>query len=246
MKRGLHLSGTYDQLGFNGNCCPRIAQIVEAYSGEGGKPLWAGVHHYESRTSAMDCIDPNLRAAVAKQKNPRGTGRFIHRGDWCLEGKVARPQMPETVLTEKEHSPPSAGAAKNGGFEAWRQRRNDCEPGQWRDDDRWPNRVPESGYGVVLDSIFPLLLVHELGPRPQERRQVRAWLRDKSHEEDVNALSRVCSGSRAPFAADSVPTLRRDLVTARVRELVDRSLPTFAIPGQRVAFLKLLRAPWRV
>ena len=28
---------------------------------------------------------------------------------------------------------------------------------------------------------------------------------------------------------------------ARVRELVDRSLPTFAIPGQRVAFLKLLR-----
>ena len=30
-------------------------------------------------------------------------------------------------------------------------------------------------------------------------------------------------------------------MTARVRELVDRSLPTFAIPGQRVAFLKLLR-----
>ena len=28
---------------------------------------------------------------------------------------------------------------------------------------------------------------------------------------------------------------------ARVRELVDRSLPTFAIPRQRVAFLKLLR-----
>ena len=34
---------------------------------------------------------------------------------------------------------------------------------------------------------------------------------------------------------------RDNLVTARVRELVDRSLPTFAIPGQRVAFLKLLR-----
>ena len=38
-----------------------------------------------------------------------------------------------------------------------------------------------------------------------------------------------CSGSRAPFAADSVPAPRQDLVTA-----------TFAIPGQRVAFLKLL------
>ena len=81
----------------------------------------------------------------------------------------------------------------------------------------------------MLDTIFPLPLAHES---------------DKRREEDVNALisslnSR--SGSRAPFAADSVPTLRQDLVTARIRELVDRSLPTFAIPGQRVAFLKLLR-----
>ena len=63
----LHLSGTYDQL--NSPCLAsmetvarRIAQIVEAYSGEGGKPRWAGVHHNEGRTSAMDCIDPNLRA----------------------------------------------------------------------------------------------------------------------------------------------------------------------------------------
>ena len=68
----LHLSGTFDQL--NSPCLAsmeivvrRIAQIIEAYSGEGGKPRWAGVHHYEGRTSAMDCIDPNLRAAVAKK-----------------------------------------------------------------------------------------------------------------------------------------------------------------------------------
>ena len=96
----------------------------------------------------------------------------------------------------------------------------------------------------MLDTIFPLPLIHELGPRPQERRQLRAWLRDKRREEDVNALISSlnwCSGSRAPFASDSVPTPRQDLVTARVRELVDRSLPTFAIPGQRVAFMKLLR-----
>ena len=30
-------------------------------------------------------------------------------------------------------------------------------------------------YGVVLDTLFPLPLVCELGPRPQERWQVRAW-----------------------------------------------------------------------
>ena len=68
----LHMSGTYDQL--SSPCLAsteivarRIAQIVEAYSGERGKPRWATVHHYEGRTSAMDCIDPNLRAAVAKK-----------------------------------------------------------------------------------------------------------------------------------------------------------------------------------
>ena len=55
----LHLSGTHDQL--NSTClasmetvAPRIAEIVEAYSGEGGEPRWAGVHHCEERTSAMD------------------------------------------------------------------------------------------------------------------------------------------------------------------------------------------------
>ena len=45
-----------------------------------------------------------------------------------------------------------------------------------------------NGYGIVLDSLFPLPSVHELGPRPQRRKQVRAWLSDKRHEEDVNAL----------------------------------------------------------
>ena len=32
------------------------------------------------------------------------------------------------------------GATQNSRLEAWRQRRNDCEPGQ---DDQWPNHVPE-------------------------------------------------------------------------------------------------------
>ena len=83
----------------------------------------------------------------------------------------------------------------------------------------------KDGCGVMLDTIFPLPLVHELGPRPHGRRQVRAWLRDKRREEDVNALISSlnwCSGSRAPFAADSSTTPRQELVIARVRELVDR------------------------
>ena len=41
----------------------------------------------------------------------------------------------------------------------------------------------KDGYGVMLDTIFPSLLVHELGPRPHGRRQVRAWLLDKRREE---------------------------------------------------------------
>ena len=92
-----HLSGTYDQL--NSLCLAsmetvarRIAQIVEAYSGDGGKPRWARVRHYEGRTSAMDCIDPTFRFAVAKKtceeldlENHRGTFRGVtgagNRGD---------------------------------------------------------------------------------------------------------------------------------------------------------------------
>ena len=135
------------------------------------------------------------------------------------------------------------GAARDGGLEALRQRRNDGEPGQWTGDDCWPNQVPGRRLRLCV-TIFPLPLVHELGPRPQGGSQVRAWLRDKRREEDVNGLISSLnwySGSIAPFASDSVPAPRQDLVTARIRELVDRSLPTFAIPGQRVAFMKLLR-----
>ena len=199
----LHLSGTYGQL--NSLCLAsmetvawRITQIVEAYSGEGGKPRLAGVHYYKGRTSAEDCIDPNLRAAGAEKtreeldlENLRGR---------CADGE------------NRNILPPMEEAAKNGGLEAWRQRRNYCEPGQWRRDDRWPNQIPSFRYSWFMSS---------------ERRQVRVWLRDKRREEDVNALISCLNWCSA---ADSVP-----------RELVDRSLPTFAIPGQRVAFLKLLR-----
>ena len=46
---------------------PLMAQIVEAFSSDVGKPRWAGVRHCEGRTSAMDCIGPNVRAALAKK-----------------------------------------------------------------------------------------------------------------------------------------------------------------------------------
>ena len=101
-----------------------------------------------------------------------------------------------------------------------------------------------NGYGVGLDFLFPLPSTHQLGPRPLGRKRVRAWLSDKRHEEDANALVSSlnwCSGFEAPPATDLVPTPRQTLVIAWVRELVDRSLATFAIPGLRAAFFKLLR-----
>ena len=110
-------------------------------------------------------------------------------------------------------------AAKRVGHQRRRAR------GLWTGDDHWPNQVPERRLRCYVR-------YHELVPRPHGWRQVRAWLRDQRREEDINALISSlhwCCGSRVPFASDSVT------------ELVDRSLPTFAIPGQRVAFLKLLR-----
>ena len=98
-----------------------LLRFVEAYSGEGGRQRWAGVHHYEGRTSAMERIDPNLQAAVAKKtreeldlENLRGkcTG-VTGTGD-----KVAQPQVLGMVLTEKEHFPPREGAARTRGLAA--------------------------------------------------------------------------------------------------------------------------------
>ena len=90
----LHLSGTYDQL--DSPCLAsmetfarRIAQIVEAYSGDGGRPWWAGVHHYEGRIDAMGCIDPNLRVAVAKKTREELDLENL-RGKFTVTSIVAR------------------------------------------------------------------------------------------------------------------------------------------------------------
>ena len=143
----------------------RIAQVVEACSSEGGKPRGARVHHYEGRTSAMDCIDPNLRAAVAKKtreeldlENLRG--KFTGATG---AGRVEQPQALGTVLTEKELLPPREGAAEKtagsmpGGSGA-------MTVNQASREGTTAGRIKslKDGYGVVLDTIFPLLLAREL------------------------------------------------------------------------------------
>ena len=53
-----------------------------------------------------------------------------------------------------------------------------------------------------MDTIISLPLVRELGPHPQRRSQLRAWLRNERREEGINALISSLnwgSGSRAPF-----------------------------------------------
>ena len=168
----LHLSGRYDQL--NSPCLAlmetiarRIAPIVEAYSGDGSRPRWAGVHHYEGRTDAMDCIDPNLTGR-RREENSRGIGSgessWKGHGDerWC-KTKVALLRILEMVLLKTEPPPPGEAAAK-GVLEAWRQRHNDCEPGQRKWDDRWPNQVPGKWIWYCAGLSFPFTVCSRVGP----------------------------------------------------------------------------------
>ena len=223
--------------GLNETVARRIAQNVEAYSGEGGKRRWARVHHYKCH----GLYDPIFELPL--QRKPREELDLENlRGQFTGVAGTGRQSGPATsagdgadgegTLAAKAVGPPETADPRRGGSDAMAVNQA-SGPGTTA------GRIKslKDGYGVVLDTLFPIPLVRELGPRPHRWRQVRAWLRDKRREEDVNA----CSGSRAPFAAVSVLTPKKDLVTAGVKELVDRSLPTFAIPEQRVALLKLLR-----
>ena len=78
-----------------------------------------------------------------------------------LEGKVARPQMPE-MLTEKEHLPPREGPPKKAGSRPDGSDAMTVSQASLKD-----------GYGVVLDSIFPLPLVHDLGSHGYLTRDAR-------------------------------------------------------------------------
>ena len=200
----------------HGDCCLTNCSDCRSLFCEGGKPRWVTVGHYEGRTRAMDCIDPNLRAVVAKKiREELDLDNFaINSQGWlALQSKVVRPQVPGIGSMEKEHVPPREGFAKNSGSDAMTVNH---ASGVWTTAGRF--KYLEGGYSVFLDSIFPLPLVCELGPRPQGRMQVRAWLCDKKREEDINALISSlnwCSGLKAPVAVDSVHTSRQDL-TARV------------------------------
>ena len=95
---------------------------------------------------------------------------------------MAQPHVLGMVLTEKEHTrrqgrgPPETADSRFGGSDA-------TTVNQASGPGTTAGRIKlEDGYGVVLETIFPSPLVHELGPRLQGRRQVRAWLRDKRCE----------------------------------------------------------------
>ena len=163
----LHLSGTYDQL--NSPCLAsmetvdrRIAQIVEAYSGDGGKPRWAGVQRHGLHRSKL--------ASCCCEENSRGTGpgeppRGIYRSDSCWEARWARPQVPgadgEGTFAAKGEEPPETARSRPGGSDEMTVRQASGEG-------TTTGRLKSLGGGVVLDSLFLLPFDHELGPRPEE------------------------------------------------------------------------------
>ena len=121
-------------------------------------------------------------------------------------------------------------------IEAWRLRRNECEPGQCTRDDNFPNQVwLKDGFGVVR-RIAQIPLTASLVSWDRVRKSGRwcapGYITTKGATRTSLDLYRVSnvrgSGSRAPYAGDSVPTPRLDLVKTRVSESVDRSLPTSA------------------
>ena len=158
------------------------------------------------------------RAAFLKLRRGRGV---YDAGDGGFSLASFR-SVSKMVLLKMEPPTQRRWAVKEGVLEDWRQRHNNCEPGLRKWDDRWPNQVAGEWTWCCAGLSFPLPSVHELGPRPQRRKQVRAWLSDKRCEEDVNTLIsnlNRCSWSQTPCATDLVPTPRQGLVIARVREL---------------------------
>ena len=139
----LHLCRTYDQLN-----SPRLsstetfawwtAQIAEAYPGEGDKPRWTRVQHYKRRTRAPVCIDRDLRAAVVKKT--REELDLEH-----LRGKFTG----VTGTGRKSGATMSAGDGAGSGAMTMNQ-----ASGTGTTTGRIKSL--KDGYGVVLDTIFPL------------------------------------------------------------------------------------------
>ena len=101
----------------------------------------------DSRLEDAFSDDQNLRATVTrKNREEPDLGNLFRK---VTEVTDTGSQGDETTgslgmePTEKEHRPPRELAARDGGLEVWRQRNNDCKPGQWTGDDHWPNQFPE-------------------------------------------------------------------------------------------------------
>ena len=125
----LHLGGTYDELKLPclasmETITRRMAQVVEAYSDDGGRSRWAGVHHYEGRTDAMDNIDPNLRAAFARKTREElnlenihgkfmGTSVDARQGD--TPTAVGDDAAQDGTSTAKGGGPPEKARSRIGG-----------------------------------------------------------------------------------------------------------------------------------
>ena len=167
----------------------RVAQIVEAYSGDGGRPRSAGVRHHKGRTSAMNCIGPRLRAAVAMK-----TGEELDLEN--LRGKIVLEWL-------RGGEGESTSAAKGGS----RQKR-------WaRGFGGSHVRFLKGGYGVELDQLFPLSLVNEVGRVRKSGGRCVPGYEKKRPEEDVNDLIAGLnwfSGPRALCALGSATTPLRD------------------------------------
>ena len=119
----IHVAGTYDHLNLGALASMetigrRIAQIVEAYSGDASQPRWAGVHLYQGTTDIMAAIDPNLRAGVARKRKEElevaNLANKVHSGKFGDVGEA----LP---------SPP-AGAGVAGDGPAWARDKRKAKP----------------------------------------------------------------------------------------------------------------------
>ena len=197
--------------------------------------------------SATDCIDPNMRAAVSKKTREELDLENL-RGKFTRVTGIGRQSGAATDAGD--------GADGEGTFAAKgvsRQRRRVrglAAATQWlgtRPVD-WGRPMAESSPGRRLGrcvryhlSITPGTEVGTASVGAEARARTVTWQEMWEGRQCPDFSLNWCFGSRAPFASDSVPTPRQDLVIALIRELVDRSLPTFATSGQRLAFMKLLR-----
>ena len=126
----IHVAGTYDHLNLGALASMetigrRIAQIVEAYSGDASQPRWAGVHLYQGTTDIMAAIDPNLRAGVARKRkeelevanlaNKVHSGKFADVGEALPSPPVGAGDGPAWARDKRKAKPKKTPLVAPGG-----------------------------------------------------------------------------------------------------------------------------------